>query len=110
HIVRAVLWQDFWSMVFGPRDVTSSWRFARRVLGFGGPPPQLDAKYSPLQKLFHLLIAIVVLAIVVSGLLMLAKIDTPFWRRNPYWLADTQWGLVYVVHGLCAMGMITLIM
>ncbi len=41
---------------------------------------------------------------------MLAKIDTPFWRRNPYWLADTQWGMIYVIHGLCAMGMITLIM
>lgn len=110
HIVRAVLWQDFWSMVFGPRDVTNSWRFIRRALGLGGPPPSLDAKYSPLQKLFHLLIAIVVLAIVATGLLMLAKIDTPFWRRNPYWLADTQWGMIYVIHGLCAMGMITLIM
>jgi formate dehydrogenase subunit gamma len=110
HIVRAVLWQDFWSMVFEPRDVTNSWRFIRRALGLGGPPPSLDAKYSPLQKLFHLLIAIVVLAIVATGLLMLAKIDTPFWRRNPYWLADTQWGMIYVIHGLCAMGMITLIM
>ncbi|HEX4171016.1 MAG TPA: hypothetical protein VHY82_00900, partial [Acetobacteraceae bacterium] len=27
-----------------------------------------------------------------------------------YWLADTQWGMIYVIHGLCAMGMITLIM
>src|SRR5271156_722000 len=60
HIVRAVLWQDFWSM---------------------GPPPQRDAKYSTLQKLFHKLVAAVVLAIVATGLLMLSKIDTPFWRR-----------------------------
>jgi thiosulfate reductase cytochrome b subunit len=110
HIVRAILWQDFWSMVFGPRDVTSSWRFVRRAAGLGGPFPQLDAKYSPLQKLFHLLIANVVLAIIATGLLMLAKIDTPFWRRNPYWLADTQWGMIYAIHGLCAMAMITLIM
>jgi thiosulfate reductase cytochrome b subunit len=110
HIVRAVLWQDFWSMVFGPRDLLSSWRFIRRTLGLGGPSPLLDAKYSPLQKLFHWLIAAVVLAIVATGLLMLSKIDTPLWRRNPYWLADTQWGMVYAIHGLCAMGMITLIM
>ena len=29
HIVRAVLWQDFWSMVLGPRDLRvrgASWR------------------------------------------------------------------------------------
>jgi formate dehydrogenase subunit gamma len=110
HIVRAIVWQDFWSIVFGWRDLRSSWRFMRRALGLGGPPPLLDAKYSPLQKLFHKLVAIIVLAIVVTGLLMLSKIDTPFWRRNPYWLADTQWGMVYAIHGLCAMAMITLIM
>jgi len=110
HIIRATMWQDFWSMVFGLRDLQSSWRFIRRALGLGGPPPLLDAKYSPLQKLFHKLVAIVVLAIVVTGLLMLSKIDTPFWRRNPYWLADTQWGMIYAIHGLCAMATITLIM
>ena len=110
HIVRATVWQDFWSMVFGPRDVQSSWRFIRRALGLGGPPPLLDAKYSPLQKLFHMLVAIVVLAIVASGLLMLSKIDTPLWQRNPYWLADTQWGMIYAIHGLFGMAVITLIM
>jgi hypothetical protein len=94
HIVRSVLWQDFWSMVIGPRDLRSSWRFLVRALGRGGPPPQKDAKYSPLQKLFHMLVAAVVLAIVATGLLMLSKIDTPLWRRNPYWLADAQWGMI----------------
>ena len=33
HIVRAVVWQDFWSMVIGPRDLRSSWRFVARALG-----------------------------------------------------------------------------
>jgi formate dehydrogenase subunit gamma len=110
HIVRAVIWQDFWAMVFGPRDLWSSWRLMALALGLGGPPPQRDAKYSPLQKLFHMLVAAVVLAIVATGILMLSKIDTPFWWRNPYWLADTQWGMIYAAHGLCAMAMITLIM
>ena len=62
HIVRAVLWQDFWSMVFGLRDLRSSWRFVWRAVGLSGLPPQRDAKYSPLQKLFHMLVAAVVLA------------------------------------------------
>jgi formate dehydrogenase subunit gamma len=110
HIVRAALWQDFWSMVIGPRDLRSSWRLVSLAVRRGGLLPQLDAKYSPLQKLFHMLVAAVVLAIVVTGLLMLSKIDTPFWRRNPYWLTDAQWGMTYAIHGLCAMAMITLIM
>lgn len=79
HIVRAVLWQDFWSMVIGPRDLQKSWRLVARVLGLGERPPQRDAKYSLLQKNFHMLVAVVVLAIVATGLLMLSKIDTPFW-------------------------------
>ena len=93
HIVRALFWQDFWSMVIGPRDLRKSWRLVARALGFGGPVPQRDAKYSPLQKSFHMLVAVVVLAIVATGLLMLSKIDTPFWRRNPYWLADFAVGI-----------------
>ncbi len=110
HIVRAVIWQDFWSMVLGPRDLRSAWRHVARAVGVGVSPPRGDAKYSALQKSFHTLVAIVVLAIVATGLLMLSKIDTPFWRRNPYWLADSQWGLIYAIHGLFAMAMITLIM
>src|SRR5208283_24646 len=99
-----------WSMVFGPRDLRSSWRFVSQAAGRSGPPPQRDAKYTPLQQLFHKLVAAVVLAIVVTGLLMLSKIDTPFWRRNPYWLTEARWGMIYAIHGLCAMAMITLIM
>ncbi len=110
HVVRAVVFQDFWSMVLGPRDLRSAWRSVARTLGLGNQPMLGDAKYSPLQKGFHMLVAAVVLAIVVTGLLMLSKIDTPFWRRNPYWLADSQWGVIYAIHGLFAMAMITLIM
>jgi thiosulfate reductase cytochrome b subunit len=110
HVVRAVVWQDFWAMVIGPRDLRKGWRLFARGLGMGGPPPQRDAKYSALQKGYHCLVALLVLAIIATGLLMLSKIDTPYWRRNPYWLADSQWGIVYAIHGLCAMAMITLLM
>lgn len=110
HIVRAVVWQDFWAIVIGPRDVSKCWRLIVRGLGMGGPRPMRDAKYSPLQKGYHWLVALLVLAIIATGLLMLSKIDTPFWRRNPYWLADSQWGMIYAIHGLCAMAMITLLM
>ena len=50
-----------------------------------------------------------VLALVVTGVLMLVKIDTPFWRRDPSWLTDPQWGVVYVVHGFAALAILFLI-
>ena len=110
HIVRAVLFQDFWSIVAGPRDAVSLWRSVRHALGQGGPPPLRAAKYTLAQKLFHKAITAVVLVIAASGLTMLSKIDTIFWQRNPYWLGDADWGLVYTAHGLAAMTMITLLM
>ena len=62
----------------------------RQAFGRSGPAAASPVKYSLLQKLFHSLVAAVVLALVVTGLLMLLKIDTPFWRRNPYWFSDPR--------------------
>jgi thiosulfate reductase cytochrome b subunit len=89
---------------------THRWPVGDLVVGRSGSPPQRDAKYTPLLKLFHKPVAAVVLAIVVTGLLMLSKIDTPFWRRNSYWLTEARWGMIYAIHRLCAMAMIMLIM
>jgi formate dehydrogenase subunit gamma len=32
--------------------------------------------------------------------LMLYRIDTPIFARNPYLYADSTWGWIYVLHGL----------
>jgi len=111
HIVRAVVWQDFWAMMFDGADIRNGWRRIAGVLGGGhAPAPGLPGKYNGLQKLYHAGIAVLVLAIIATGLLMLLKIDTPLWRRNPYVLADYQWGWIYVVHGFAAMALITMVM
>ncbi|MEE9293016.1 MAG: hypothetical protein V3U83_08840, partial [Acidobacteriota bacterium] len=34
----------------------------------------------------------------------------PFWTRNPYLLSEPTWGLVYVLHGLSAVALVTLTM
>ena len=72
--------------------------------------PALPGKYNALQKLYHLGIAILVLALVVSGLLMLLKIDTPFWRRDPYWFSTETWGFIYVIHDFAGMALVTMVM
>jgi cytochrome b subunit of formate dehydrogenase len=110
HVVRAVIWQDFWAMVIDGADLRDAWRHLSQALGGKSTTPGKPGKYSVLQKLYHAGIAILVLSIVVTGLLMLIKIDTPLWRRNPYVLADYQWGWIYVVHGFAAMALITMVM
>jgi cytochrome b subunit of formate dehydrogenase len=103
HIVRALIWQDWRNMWIGLSDIRNIWRNLARMLGGRGPRPSLPGKYDHAQKLYHFGIAVVVLCVVCSGLLMLLKIDTPLWRRNPYILAQDSWGIIYVVHGFAAM-------
>jgi formate dehydrogenase subunit gamma len=108
HIVRALIWQDWRAMMLDGADFRDGVRSIRAALG--GAPPGKPGKYKILQKLYHLAVAILVLSIIVSGLLMLLKIDTPFWKRNPYWFDADTWGIVYSVHGFASMAMITLVM
>ena len=110
HVVRAVIWQDFWAMVIDAVDIRNGWRLVARAVGGKGPAPGMPGKYNGLQKLYHTGIAVLVLAIIATGLLMLLKIDTPLWRRDPYRLSNDDWGVVYALHGFAAMGLITLVM
>ncbi len=73
------------------------------------PQGLAPAKYDAFQKSYHWAAAITVLATAVTGLIMLARIDTDFWRRNPSLLPDPAWGVIYVVHGLGAMLLLFLV-
>jgi len=95
HIVRACFWQNFWAMMIDSADLKDP---------FGKP-----GKYNLAQKLYHLAISVLILAVIGSGLLMWRKVDTPFWQRDPYWLSTESWGLVYALHGLAAMALVTMI-
>jgi formate dehydrogenase subunit gamma len=95
HIIRASFWQSFWSMMIDAGDLKDP---------FGKP-----GKYTLAQKLYHLAIAMLILAAIVTGLLMWRKVDTPFWQRDPYWLSTDSWGVVYAIHGLAAMVLVTMV-
>jgi formate dehydrogenase subunit gamma len=110
HIVRATIWQRPRRMMIDTADIANGWRRTLRFFGVAEAPPGKPGKYNGLQKLYHAGVAALVLAIVASGLLMLLKIDTPLWRRNPYWFADSSWGVIYAVHGFAAMALLTMIM
>ncbi|MGE0035687.1 MAG: cytochrome b/b6 domain-containing protein [Xanthobacteraceae bacterium] len=109
HIVRALVWLDWRNMMLWATDARDLWTDLRHTLFAGAALPARPGKYNALQKLYHLGIAVLILAVVASGLLMLLKIDTPFWRRDPYWFSNDTWGIIYVVHGFAAMAMVTMV-
>jgi cytochrome b subunit of formate dehydrogenase len=109
HFVRVLLRGTWGTMWLGRADVADVVDVAgatlRRAL-----PTRRPGKYSVAQKLVHHAFALAVLTTLVTGALMLVRIDTPWWQRNPYLLPDSTWGIVYVLHGLAALLLITMVM
>lgn len=110
HIVRSLLWQRPGSMWIGGADLRELAATLKATFRLGTADRVKPGKYSLAQKLIHHVFALVVLTTVVTGIPMLARIDSPFWPRNPYWLSDRAWGIVYVLHGLGALLLITMVM
>lgn len=94
HLLRAIFRQGLRSMWIGLRDLR------------GGQP----GKYSLAQKLMHHAWSAVVLVAIATGLVMMIRIDGPFWQRDPYFLAADTWGLIYVLHGFATLLSVTLVM
>lgn len=99
HMWRAWIKTQFRKIWFGIADV--------RLALSGNEKP---GKYSPAQKMMHFGVTVMVLATLVTGLIMMVKVDTPFWERNPYLLDSEVWGVIYVVHGFAALFLITTVM
>jgi formate dehydrogenase subunit gamma len=93
HILRSLLWQRL-ATIFSPAAAAST----------------VPGKYSIAQKLMHLAMTLMMLSAVVTGLLMLKKIRTPLFVRDPYYLGADTWGVVYAIHGLAATAAVTLVM
>jgi len=109
HVVRALIWQDRSSMGLGRADVKGAVQGIRWGTRLAREAPPAPGKYPLPQKLFHHGMALVILATIVTGLLMLLKIDTPFWGRDPYILSAQTWGIIYVLHGLAAMAVLAMV-
>jgi len=110
HIVRALFWQDLRAVWIGGRDVRDALAIVRSTLRLGGGAPAKPGKYSFAQKLIHAAFTLVILVAIGTGALIMVKIDTPWWDRNPYWLGDATWGVVYVLHDLAALSLVTMVM
>jgi len=110
HIIHASFWLDFWSIWLNKQDVNEVVVRFKRVMGGNAPAPRKAAKYPWDNKMYHTAIVLSALAVIPTGLLMMKRIQTPFYVRNPYLFSDSTWGLMYVLHGLSGIGLVGLTM
>lgn len=110
HILRATVWDGLGAMIAVRHDLRVTREALHRALRRTSTQPGKPGKYEPAQKLYHHAAAAMLLVTVVTGVLMMVRVDTSLWPRNPYWLADQTWGAIYVLHDLGAMALVTLVM
>lgn len=109
HVIHVFGWQDFRSMWMGPADVRKGVVEVKHALlpeKEGGPR---TGKYPADHKLYHHAASAAAVVAIATGLLMMVRIDTPFWTRNPYLLSDGAWGVMYLLHGLSGVALIGLV-
>lgn len=107
HIIYALTRQDWRSMWIARgefADVLSSLSGSIKALKVS------PGKYWLMQKVYHHIVAIMSLVACVTGILMLLKIDSPFWTRDPYVFSGESWGIIYVLHDFSGLCFIPLIM
>jgi cytochrome b subunit of formate dehydrogenase len=108
HIIHATVWLDFWSIWVGPKDIPEFKAEIMRELGHDVPGPK-SGKYPLGNRLYHSVIVLAGLGAVLTGVLMMWRVRTPFLTRNPYLLSDATWGVTYVAHGVAGVALVGLV-
>jgi len=113
HLVDTIQRKTLGTMWISGNELREGMSQAR---GFTGGDQNEDAprpgKWGVENKLFHHLTGLAGVAVLVTGLLMMFRVDTVFWVANPYILSISSgtWGWVYWLHGFSAVGFVGLLM
>ncbi len=108
HIIHAIFWLDFWSIWIGPKDVPEFKAEMMREFGHDVPGPK-PGKYPLGNRLYHTAIVLAGITVTVSGLIMMKRVQTPLFTRDPYLFSDSTWGLTYVLHGIAGVALVGLV-
>jgi len=108
HLAHTTVWKGLRPMWIGRGDVRAAMAGLRQIVDPRAPDPTKAGKNPVENKFFHHGAAVATLAAVLTGLIMLAKVDAPWWARNPYLLSEDAWGLIYLVHGVGSVALIAL--
>ena len=110
HVIHSIGWQDFWSMMsVGAKDVREGIALLRHVVSSNAPEPGKPGKYPFDHRMYHHSVVVASLAAMVTGVLMMLRVQTPFWAPNTYLFSDSTWGVMYVVHGVAGVSLILFI-
>jgi cytochrome b subunit of formate dehydrogenase len=109
HIIHATFYMDFWSIWPDRADLEDARKRFQRFMGKSSALPRKFAKYPLENKLYHGVVMLTGLAVIATGVCMMSRVRTVFFPRNPYLFSDMTWGLMYVLHGLAGVGLITLV-
>jgi len=94
-----------------PKKLKSMWGSIADVKEFiAGRGKVRGGKYSLEQKMMHHGITGLSLISLITGWLMLLKIDTPFWERDPFIFEADTWGIIYVLHGISTLFFVSFVM
>lgn len=94
HIIRAMFWQDFKSMLLGPADFKEPFDDSIK-----------PGKYSFEQKGMHWAMTVLVVAVVATGIALFLHIDSPWWDR-PNVDNEATLGIFFLLHGIATLGLI----
>lgn len=109
HIIHASFWMNLRDIWVSAADWREFQQEIQHALGKGDPPPK-PGKYPVDHRLFHHMVILTSFGVIVTGLFMMVRIETPFFTRDPYLFSDGTWGLIYVIHGLSAVGLVGMTM
>lgn len=110
HVIHAVFGMEFRSIWPDRADLGNAWNGTLRAFGIGDSIPGKPGKYPLGNKLYHLAIMVCGLCMIATGVLMMWRVPTPFFTRNPYILSDMTWGMVYLLHGFTGTALVALVM
>jgi cytochrome b subunit of formate dehydrogenase len=109
HIIHATFYMDFWSIWPDRTDIDDAWKRFQRFMGKSNALPRKFAKYPLENKLYHGAVMLTGLTVIATGVCMMFRVRTIFFPRDPYLFSDMTWGMMYVLHGLAGVGLITLV-
>ena len=93
-----------------PRDIGEGVAQLKHLMSSSAPEPEKAGKYPFDHRLYHHTIVVASLAAIITGVMMMIRIDTPlFAGGNPYYLSEATVGLVFVIHGFAGVSFILLV-
>jgi cytochrome b subunit of formate dehydrogenase len=112
HFLDTTVRLSWGKMWIGLRDIGESVSRIKDFFARADNAETHPGKWALENKLFHHVLALAGFAVVITGGLMMTRIDTWFWVANPYSLAisDADWGVLYVIHGVASVGFVSMIM